>query len=56
MFILLLQVALVHLSPRILPGFLFYGKDLAAEMLKSGWAVTYAQVFLPINNNYARFF
>ena len=45
---LLLQVALVHLSPRILPGFLFYGKDLSAEMLKSGWAVTYAQVFLLI--------
>jgi len=36
-------VALVHLPPRILPGFLFYGKDLSAEMLKSGWAVTYAQ-------------
>lgn len=53
---LLLQVALVHISPRILPGFLFYGKDLSAEMLKSGWAVTYAQVFLRNNNNYALFF
>ena len=53
---LFLQVALVHLSPRILPGFLFYGKDLSAEMLKSGWAVTYAQVFFRNNNNYARFF
>ena len=53
---LFLQVALVHLSPRILPGFLFYGKDLSAEMLKSGWAVTYAQVFLRNNNNYVRFF
>ena len=54
--ILFLQVALVHLPPRVLPGFLFYGKDLSAEMLKSGWAVTYAQVFLRNNNNYARFF
>ena len=53
---LLLQVALVHLPPRILPGFIFYGKDLSAEMLKSGWAVTYEQVFLPNINNYARFF
>ena len=51
-----LQVALVYLSPRILPGFLFMGKNLSAEMLKSGWAVTYAQVFLCDNNNYPSFF
>jgi hypothetical protein len=51
-----LQVALVNLSPRVLPGLLFYGKDLSAEMLKSGWAVTYAQVFLRNNNNYPLFF
>jgi len=36
-------VAEVYLSPRILPGFFFYGKNLAAEMLKAGWAVTYEQ-------------
>ncbi|KAF8153951.1 SNase-domain-containing protein [Crassisporium funariophilum] len=36
-------VAQVHLSPRILPGFLFRGKNLPAEMLKSGWATTYEQ-------------
>jgi len=36
-------VAQVYLSPRVLPGFLFYGKNLAAEMLKLGWAVTYEQ-------------
>ena len=50
MIIFALQVALVHLSPRILPGFLFNGKDLSAEMLKSGWAVTYEQVCLRNNN------
>ncbi|KAF8809817.1 staphylococcal nuclease [Phlegmacium glaucopus] len=36
-------VAQVHLSPRILPGFIFQGKNLPAEMLKSGWAMTYEQ-------------
>ncbi|KAF8200336.1 hypothetical protein BJ912DRAFT_628428 [Pholiota molesta] len=30
-------------SPRVLPGFLFYGKNLPAEMLKAGWALTYEQ-------------
>lgn len=44
-FFLFLQVAQVYLPPRILPGFLFYGKNLTAEMLKLGWAVTYEQVF-----------
>ena len=38
------QVAQVHLAPRILPGFLFYGKNIPADMLKAGWAVTYEQV------------
>ncbi|CAA7262673.1 unnamed protein product [Cyclocybe aegerita] len=33
----------VHLPPRILPGFLFLGKNLAEEMLKAGCAVTYEQ-------------
>lgn len=47
-YFLLLQVAQVHLPPRILPGFLCYGKNLSAEMLKSGWAVTYEQVFLSL--------
>lgn len=36
-------VAQVSLSPRILPGLLFHGKNLPEEMLKSGWAVTYEQ-------------
>jgi len=36
-------VALVHQAPRILPGFLFFGKDLSAEMLKAGWAAIYEQ-------------
>ncbi|KAF8904690.1 hypothetical protein CPB84DRAFT_1814341 [Gymnopilus junonius] len=36
-------VALVHQAPRILPGFLFLGKDLSAEMLKAGWATIYEQ-------------
>ncbi|KAH9477145.1 putative endonuclease lcl3 [Psilocybe cubensis] len=36
-------VAQVYLSPRILPGFLFHGKNVSAEMLKAGWAVTYQQ-------------
>jgi len=38
------QVGQVYLSPRILPAFLFYGKNIAAEMLKAGWGVTYEQV------------
>ncbi|KAF9476914.1 SNase-domain-containing protein [Pholiota conissans] len=36
-------VAQVYLTPRILPGFLFYGKNLPVEMLKAGWAVIYEQ-------------
>ncbi|KAF5329709.1 hypothetical protein D9619_009157 [Psilocybe cf. subviscida] len=36
-------VAQVYLAPRILPSFLFYGKNLPTEMLKAGWAVTYEQ-------------
>ncbi|PPR00271.1 hypothetical protein CVT26_009023 [Gymnopilus dilepis] len=36
-------VARVHQAPRILPGFLFLGKDLSAEMLKAGWATVYEQ-------------
>lgn len=40
------QVAQVYLAPRILPSFLFYGKNLPTEMLKAGWAVTYEQVRL----------
>ncbi|KJA22628.1 hypothetical protein HYPSUDRAFT_138887 [Hypholoma sublateritium FD-334 SS-4] len=36
-------VAQVYLAPRILPGFLFHGKNIPAEMLKAGWAVTYEQ-------------
>ncbi|KDR73970.1 hypothetical protein GALMADRAFT_250697 [Galerina marginata CBS 339.88] len=36
-------VAQVHLAPRILPGFLFHGKDLSAEMLKAGSATVYEQ-------------
>ena len=52
----ILQVALVNLSPRVLPGFLFHGKDLSAEMLKSGWSVTYAQVFPRNSNNHFYFF
>jgi len=36
-------VAQVYLTPRILPSFLFHGKNLPAEMLKAGWAVTYEQ-------------
>ncbi len=38
------QVSPVHVAPRILPGFLFNGKNIAAEMLKAGWGVTYEQV------------
>ena len=38
------QVAHVHHPPMLLPGFLCYGKNLATEMLKAGWAVTYDQV------------
>jgi endonuclease YncB( thermonuclease family) len=38
------QVSQVYLAPRVLPGFLFYGKNLPAEMLKAGWALTYEQV------------
>ncbi|PPQ83913.1 hypothetical protein CVT25_000658 [Psilocybe cyanescens] len=36
-------VAQVYLAPRILPGFLFHGKNVSAEMLKAGWGVTYEQ-------------
>ncbi|KAF8958556.1 SNase-domain-containing protein [Flammula alnicola] len=36
-------VAQVYLVPRLFPGFLFYGKNLPAEMLKAGWAMTYEQ-------------
>jgi len=32
-----------HLPPLLLPGFLFRGKNISAEMLKAGWAVTYKQ-------------
>ncbi|KAJ3564342.1 hypothetical protein NP233_g8355 [Leucocoprinus birnbaumii] len=36
-------VSNVHLTPRVLPGAIFSGKNLALEMLRSGCAVTYEQ-------------
>ncbi|KZW03691.1 nuclease [Exidia glandulosa HHB12029] len=36
-------VSIVLLPPRILPGFLFSGRNVSLEMLKAGWATTYQQ-------------
>ncbi|TRM63161.1 hypothetical protein BD626DRAFT_495720 [Schizophyllum amplum] len=36
-------VSNVCLQPRILPGSLFWGVNLAEDMLRAGWAITYEQ-------------
>ncbi|KAI0632698.1 hypothetical protein C8Q77DRAFT_1059037 [Trametes polyzona] len=36
-------VSVVHLKPRLLPGWLATGRDLSLEMLKAGWASVYEQ-------------
>lgn len=37
------KVAIPHMKPRVLPGFLATGKCISLEMLRAGWAVTYEQ-------------
>jgi endonuclease YncB( thermonuclease family) len=40
---IILKVAVVLLSPRLLPGSIFSGKNLSLEMLRAGWVTTYEQ-------------
>ncbi|KAH7103005.1 SNase-domain-containing protein [Auriculariales sp. MPI-PUGE-AT-0066] len=36
-------VSIATLAPRLLPGWLFTGRNVSLEMLKAGWATTYEQ-------------